>query len=153
MSNLTLDATVNPDFGQVEVDPAVINLSAYETYYQEKRPFFIEGASLFNGFGQGGVFINANINWPNPQFFYSRRIGRSPQGSPAHEGYVRYPDRSSILGAVKLTGKFGGGWNLGFINALTAREYRRGRRPRDAVSGRGRALLLLRRLPRPEGHP
>ncbi|MCK7468702.1 MAG: DUF5916 domain-containing protein [Desulfosudis oleivorans] len=56
-SNLTLDATVNPDFGQVEVDPAVLNLSAYETYYQEKRPFFIEGASLFNNFGRGGVFI------------------------------------------------------------------------------------------------
>ena len=121
-SNLTLDATVNPDFGQVEVDPAIINLSAYESYYEEKRPFFIEGASLFNGFGRGGVFINANINWPSPQFFYSRRVGRAPQGSPSHEGYVRYPDRSSILGAVKLTGNLGGGWNLGFVNALTARE-------------------------------
>lgn len=121
-SNLTLDATVNPDFGQVEVDPAVINLSAYETYYQEKRPFFIEGANLFNGFGRGGVFLNANVNWPNPRFFYSRRIGRAPQGSPTHEGHVRFPDRSSILGAVKLTGNLGGGWNLGFINALTARE-------------------------------
>ncbi len=122
-SNLTLDATVNPDFGQVEVDPAVINLSAYETYYDEKRPFFIEGASLFNGFGRGGVFLGANINWPNPTFFYSRRVGRSPQGQPDHEGYIRTPDRTSILGAVKLTGKLGGGWNLGFINALTAREY------------------------------
>ncbi|HEX2694818.1 MAG TPA: DUF5916 domain-containing protein, partial [Acidobacteriota bacterium] len=121
-SNLTLDATVNPDFGQVEVDPAVINLSAYESYYEEKRPFFIEGANLFNGFGRGGVFMNANINWPNPRFFYSRRVGRAPQGSPSHEGYVRYPDRSSILGAVKLTGNLGGGWNLGFVNALTARE-------------------------------
>jgi hypothetical protein len=122
MSNLTLDATVNPDFGQVEVDPAVINLSAYETYYEEKRPFFIEGANLFNGFGRGGVYINANINWPNPTFFYSRRVGRAPQGSPVHGGYARYPDRSSILGAVKLTGKLGAGWNLGIINALTARE-------------------------------
>ncbi|MCJ7611552.1 MAG: carbohydrate binding family 9 domain-containing protein, partial [Candidatus Aminicenantes bacterium] len=83
-SNLTLDATVNPDFGQVEVDPAVINLSAYETYYEEKRPFFIEGASLFNGFGRGGVYMNANINWPAPNFFYSRRIGRPPQGYPLH---------------------------------------------------------------------
>ncbi len=122
-SNLTLDATVNPDFGQVEVDPAVINLSAYETYYEEKRPFFIEGASLFNGFGRGGLFLGANINWPDPTFFYSRRIGRSPQGVPAHEGYLRTPDRSSILGAVKLTGNLGGGWNFGFLNALTAREY------------------------------
>ena len=66
-SNLTLDASVNPDFGQVEVDPAVINLSAYETYYEEKRPFFIEGASIFNGFGRGGVYLNAGMNWPDPQ--------------------------------------------------------------------------------------
>jgi hypothetical protein len=122
-SNLTLDATINPDFGQVEVDPAVINLSAYETYYQEKRPFFIEGADLFNGFGRGGVYMNANINWPDPRFFYSRRIGRSPQGYVTHDGYVDFPDRSTILGAFKLTGKLGDGWNVGFINALTAREY------------------------------
>ncbi|MGB8951249.1 MAG: DUF5916 domain-containing protein [Candidatus Aminicenantales bacterium] len=121
-SNLTLDVTVNPDFGQVEVDPAVINLSAYETYYQEKRPFFIEGASLFNGFGTGGIFMNANINWPSPSFFYSRRIGRSPQGDVTHDGYVNFPDRTTILGAFKLTGKLGDGWNFGFINALTARE-------------------------------
>lgn len=122
-SNLTLDATVNPDFGQVEVDPAVINLSAYETYYEEKRPFFIEGASIFNGFGRGGIYMNANINWPSPRFFYSRRIGRTPQGYATQPGSVNFPDRSTILGAAKLTGKLGGGWNIGFINALTAREY------------------------------
>jgi hypothetical protein len=122
-SNLTLDATVNPDFGQVEVDPAVINLSAYETYYQEKRPFFIEGASIFNGFGRGGVYINASINWPNPTFFYSRRIGRSPEGYPQHAGYVDFPDRTNILGAAKVTGQLAGGWNVGFISALTAREF------------------------------
>ncbi|MBN1938271.1 MAG: carbohydrate binding family 9 domain-containing protein [Candidatus Aminicenantes bacterium] len=121
-SNLTLDASVNPDFGQVEVDPAVVNLSAYETRYQEKRPFFIEGASLFNGFGRGGVYFNANINWPDPTFFYSRRIGRAPQGYVTRDGYTSFPDRSTILGAAKLTGKLGG-WNIGFINALTAREY------------------------------
>ena len=122
-SNLTLDATVNPDFGQVEVDPAVINLSAYETYFEEKRPFFIEGASLFNGFGRGGVYMNANINWPQPRFFYSRRVGRSPQGFPLHDGFVDFPDRTTILGAAKLTGKLAGGWNLGFISALASREY------------------------------
>ncbi len=121
-SNLTLDASVNPDFGQVEVDPAVINLSAYETRYQEKRPFFIEGASIFNGFGRGGVYFNANINWPDPTFFYSRRIGRAPQGTVTRDGYASYPDRSTILGAAKITGKLGG-WNIGFINALTTREY------------------------------
>ena len=121
-SNLTLDATVNPDFGQVEVDPAVINLSAYETYFQEKRPFFIEGASLFNNFGRGGVYINANINWPQPTFFYSRRIGRAPQGTVTEDGFALIPDRTTILGAAKLTGKLGGSWNVGFLSALTARE-------------------------------
>lgn len=122
-SNLNLDLTVNPDFGQVEVDPAVINLSAYETYYQEKRPFFIEGASMFNSFGQGGVYLNVNVNWPNPRLFYSRRIGREPQGYPLHEGYVDFPDRTTILGAFKLTGRVGSGWNLGFISAVTGREF------------------------------
>jgi len=121
-SNLTLDATVNPDFGQVEVDPAVINLSAYETYYQEKRPFFIEGASLFTGFGKGGLYLNANVNWPQPRFFYSRRIGREPQGYVTEDGDVRTPDRTTILGAAKVTGKLGGSWNVGFISALTAAE-------------------------------
>ncbi|MFO7733626.1 MAG: DUF5916 domain-containing protein [Candidatus Aminicenantes bacterium] len=124
-SNLTLDATVNPDFGQVEVDPAVLNLSAYETYYQEKRPFFIEGASLFNNFGRGGVYLNANINWPMPRFFYSRRVGRAPQGYATEDGYVRMPDRTTILGAAKLTGQLAGGWNVGFLNAVTGRELAR----------------------------
>jgi hypothetical protein len=122
-SNLTLDTTVNPDFGQVEVDPAVLNLSAYETYYEEKRPFFIEGASLFNSFGQGGVFLNANINWPQPRLFYSRRVGRAPQGDVTEDGFVRMPDRTTILGAAKLTGKLGGNWNVGFLNAVTGREF------------------------------
>ncbi len=132
-SNLTLDASVNPDFGQVEVDPAVVNLSAYETQYDEKRPFFIEGASIFDGFGRGGVYFNANINWPNPTFFYSRRIGRAPQGYVTRDGYTSFPDRSTILGAAKLTGKLGG-WNIGFINALTAREFAEYRRRRPALS-------------------
>ncbi len=137
-SNLNLDLTVNPDFGQVEVDPAVINLTAFETYYEEKRPFFIEGSSIFNNFGRGGIYINANLNWPNPSLFYSRRIGRAPQGYPVHEGYADIPDRSTILGAFKLTGKLGAGWNIGVINALTAREYARiddsGVRYRDEVA-------------------
>jgi Domain of unknown function (DUF5916) len=120
--NLTLDLSVNPDFGQVEVDPAVINLSAYETFYQEKRPFFIEGASIFDGFGRGGLYIDAEINWPGPQFFYSRRIGRAPQGYVTRDGFVSTPDRSTILGAAKVTGKLGE-WNVGLISALTAREY------------------------------
>ncbi|MDW7760659.1 MAG: DUF5916 domain-containing protein [Acidobacteriota bacterium] len=121
-SNLTLDATVNSDFGQVEVDPAVINLTAYETYYQERRPFFIEGASIFNGFGRGGVYINAGMNWPSPEFFYSRRIGRAPQGYVTGAGHVDVPGHTTILGAAKITGRLGS-WNVGFINALTAREF------------------------------
>ena len=120
-SNLTLDATVNPDFGQVEVDPAVINLSAYETYYDEKRPFFIEGSSIFDGFGQGGSYLGVNVNWPQPKFFYSRRIGRAPEGEVTGDGFVDFPDRTTILGAGKVTGKLGD-WNVGLIEALTARE-------------------------------
>jgi hypothetical protein len=122
-SNLTLDTTVNPDFGQVEVDPAVINLSDYETYFSEKRPFFIEGSNIFDQFGRGGATSNASISWSSPSFFYSRRIGRAPQGNVEQDGHVNFPDRSTILGAFKLTGKVGKGWNIGFINALTAREY------------------------------
>ena len=77
-SNLTLDATVNPDFGQVEVDPAVINLSAFETFFPEKRPFFIEGAQVFNF---GGFSCNFCSNVEGMSAFYSRRVGRSPTGA------------------------------------------------------------------------
>lgn len=121
-SNLTLDLTVNPDFGQVEVDPAVINLSAAESYYDENRPFFIEGADIFR-FGGGGSNRNIGANWSNPRFFYTRRIGRSPQGSVRSDGNVDTPEWSTILGAAKITGKIGNGWNVGFINAVTQREF------------------------------
>ncbi|HQZ16625.1 MAG TPA: DUF5916 domain-containing protein, partial [Vicinamibacteria bacterium] len=89
-SNLTLDATLNPDFGQVEVDPAVVNLSDVESFYDEKRPFFIEGSDTF-GFGWGGASNNMSFNYSNPNLFYSRRIGRTPQGSPADADYSRVP--------------------------------------------------------------
>ena len=121
-SNLIFDATINPDFGQVEVDPAVVNLSAYETFFEEKRPFFIEGANIFS-FGQGGATNYMNLNFNEPNFFYSRRIGRSPQGEAVHQGYEDYPDWTSILGAAKLSGKIGSGWNIGLLSAVTAREY------------------------------
>ena len=121
-SNLTLDATVNPDFGQVEVDPAVINISDQETYYVEKRPFFVEGSSIFN-FGEGGLNVNKAYGWTDPQFFYSRRIGRAPQGSVSGPGFVETPDWTTILGAAKVTGKIGQGLNLGAVTALTQREY------------------------------
>ncbi len=121
-NNLTADWTVNPDFGQVEVDPAVINISDQETYYKEKRPFFIEGASIFN-FGQGGPNVARSFGWVDPSFFYSRRVGRSPQGSVPGPGFSDSPEWTTILNAVKLTGKIGRGFNLGVISALTGREF------------------------------
>ena len=121
-SNLTLNATVNPDFGQVEVDPAVINISDRETYYAEKRPFFVEGADIFR-FGDGGTNTVRNLGWSDPQFFYSRRIGRSPQGYVTEPGYVEKPDWTTILTAAKVTGKIGNGWNVGFLSSITQREY------------------------------
>ncbi|MFH1195658.1 MAG: DUF5916 domain-containing protein [bacterium] len=120
-SNLNLDVTVNPDFGQVEVDPAIVNLTAFETIYQEKRPFFIEGANTF-GFGRGGATSNWNIAFSPPQLFYSRRIGRSPQGWSQHDGYTDQPGETRILGAAKLTGKIGDA-NIGFISALTDKMF------------------------------
>jgi hypothetical protein len=116
-SNMTLDATINPDFGQVEVDPAVLNLSAFETFYQEKRPFFVEGSGIFAFGGGGGGF-----GWFNPTYFYTRRVGRPPQGFVTHDGFVDAPDRTTILGAAKLTGKFSEGWSTGVLSALTSSE-------------------------------
>ena len=121
-SNLTVDATVNPDFGQVEVDPAVVNLSDVETYFQEKRPFFVEGSTIFD-FGYGGSNNNWGFNWGNPNFFYSRRIGRTPQGSVPTADFADVPNGTHILGAAKLSGKVGDGWSIGSINAITKREF------------------------------
>ena len=122
-SNLTLNATVNPDFGQVEVDPAVVNLSDVETFFNEKRPFFVEGSSTFD-FGFGGQRNFWGFNWNTPNFFYSRRVGRSlslPQAPDS--GFVDGPSGAHILGAVKLTGKVAGSWNVGGLTAVTAREH------------------------------
>jgi hypothetical protein len=116
--SLTLDATVNPDFGQVEVDPAVINLTQFETFFEEKRPFFLEGSKIFTNFGKGGsgsALLDQNL-------FYSRRIGLAPSGSASAE-FVESPQATTILGAAKLTGKSAGGWSVGLLEALTSREY------------------------------
>jgi hypothetical protein len=121
-SSLTLDGTVNPDFGQVEVDPAVVNLSAFETFFEEKRPFFIEGSNIFSNFGRGGANDFWGFNRSEPLIFYSRRIGRSPQGSADGE-YVERPPATTILGAAKLTGKTRNGWSLGVLDAVTGREH------------------------------
>ena len=117
-SNLTLTATANPDFGQVEVDPAVINLSAFETRFQEKRPFFVEGQQFpvwrRRGWSERG---GASV-------LYSRRLGRAPQLSLGAERDDP-PDTATILGAVKLTGKTSSGWNVGVLEALTGAEHGR----------------------------
>ncbi len=121
-SKLTLNAAINPDFGQVEVDPAVVNLSDVETFFPEKRPFFVEGSSNYD-FGFGGANNFMGFNWPGPSFFYSRRIGRAPSGGAYSADYADVPRGTSILGAGKLTGKVFGDWNLGLMQALTAREH------------------------------
>ena len=117
-NGLTLTATVNPDFGQVEVDPAVVNLSAFETFFPEKRPFFVEGANIFNmGLVQGGP------SYGSQTIFYSRRIGRAPQRFVSGQ-FVDAPDATTIIGAGKLTGKVGS-WTVGLLNALTSEENAR----------------------------
>ena len=122
-SSLTLDLTLNPDFGQVEVDPAVVNLSDVETFYDEKRPFFVEGSSTFS-FGSGGASNYFGFNWWGPDLFYSRRIGRAPQGRLPYEAvFTAVPNGTTILGAGKLTGKLGDHWNLGTLHAVTTREH------------------------------
>jgi hypothetical protein len=121
-SRLTLNATVNPDFGQVEVDPAVVNLSDTESFFQEKRPFFVEGGTIFH-FGNQGANDYWSFNWPEPTFFYTRRIGRNPQGALPNADYYDVPVGTSILGAAKLTGKLSPTWNFGTMHALTAREH------------------------------
>ncbi len=112
-SNLTLDATVNPDFGQVEADPAVVNLSAFEVTFGERRPFFVEGAQLLRGNGQMG-----------PQYYYSRRIGASPHGWPEAD-FTDRPDATTILGATKITGRLASGLSVGALGALTSAEHAR----------------------------
>ena len=108
--NITLDATVNPDFGQVEADPAVVNLSAFEVFFDERRPFFTEGSQLLRGNG--------------PSYFYSRRIGGPPRGA-ADGSFVDYPGNTTILGAAKVTGRLASGVSLGALGAVSGRETAR----------------------------
>lgn len=123
-NSLTLDAAVNPDFGQVEVDPAVVNLTAFETFYQEKRPFFLEGADLYSTFGRNGLTLYGRFGARYPSLYYSRRIGRSPQGS-ADGDFIDMPDATTILGAAKLSGRTASGWSVAALDAFTSRERAR----------------------------
>jgi len=120
-STLTLTGTVNPDFGQVEVDPAVVNLTQFETFYPEKRPFFTEGLNIFN-FGDSPAPEHWHF-FSAPTLFYSRRIGRSPQGR-IDADFVDAPTETTILGAAKVTGKLGK-WTVGVLDALTGDESAR----------------------------
>lgn len=115
-SNLTVDATINPDFGQVEADPSVLNLGAFEQFFEERRPFFLEGAGIF----QFRTACN-DIDTGCTGLFYSRRIGRAPQLGQLY-GDASSPTASRILGASKLSGRLGNGLNIGVLGAVTERE-------------------------------
>ncbi len=132
-TNLILDAAVNPDFGQVELDQPVLNLSAYETFFDERRPFFLEGSDLFN----------TEFN-----MFYSRRIGRSPFNdvNDANLGYYTdYPDATTILTAAKLTGRLGERTSIAVLTAVTQEEsadYARFSNPREDTTWEGSTPIL-----------
>ncbi len=121
-NSLTFDGTINPDFGQVEVDPAIVNLTDVEYTFQEKRPFFTEGISIFR-FGRGGSNNNVSFDWSEPSIFYSRRIGRAPQGSLSNYDYADIPNGTHILGAGKISGRISKDWKIGMVHAITQREY------------------------------
>jgi hypothetical protein len=114
-SNFTLDLTLNPDFGQVESDPSVMNLTAFETFYEEKRPFFLEGLTIFD------------YKFDNESLFYSRRIGHSPSLTPESNDTlsVDTPDMTTILSAIKLSGTTSKGLSVGLIQSVTTNEYAR----------------------------
>ncbi len=117
-SAFSLDATVNPDFGQVEVDPEVINLSAFETFFPEKRPFFVRDAQIFTFAGSRG-----GRGGGGKALYFSRRIGRSPRGyGPLDATFRSSPSETSILGAAKLTGRTSNGLSVGALAAVTAEE-------------------------------
>jgi hypothetical protein len=140
-SNLTLEATVNPDFGQVEADPAEVNLSAVETFFTERRPFFLEGADLLSG------FVN--------NYFYSRRIGAAPQGR-ASGTFVDVPRAATILGAAKLTGRLESGTSIGILSGVTGAETARTFSPGVPVGSArvaARTLFGVARLEQEFGPP
>ncbi|MBN1819601.1 MAG: carbohydrate binding family 9 domain-containing protein [Prolixibacteraceae bacterium] len=112
-SDFTLDYTVNPDFGQVEADPSELNLTSYEVFYDEKRPFFLEGNSILE------------YDMDDDLLFYSRRIGHAPSYSPnvSEDQKLSIPDNTSILNAIKLTGKSHKGLSVGIINSMTSKEF------------------------------
>jgi hypothetical protein len=135
-NDLTLDLTVNPDFGQVEADPSAIALDGFQIFFREQRPFFVENKNIFDfNISQseaGNTFGSDNV-------FYSRRIGRSPQGFPdtADGEFVEIPDNTQIIGAAKFSGKTKDGWAIGVLESVTAKKYatidNNGERRREVV--------------------
>jgi hypothetical protein len=119
-NDITLDMTVFPDFGQVEADPSEVNLTAYESYFPEKRPFFIEGKNLFDF-----QFTPGDGDHSAENLFYSRRIGRRPNGEPdlGDNEFVKTPENTTILGAAKITGKNKNGLSFGIVEAITDRMF------------------------------
>jgi hypothetical protein len=117
-NDLTLNFTINPDFGQVEADPSVVNLTAFETFFPEKRPFFVEGKNIFT-FKLTGADSENNMN----MLFYSRRIGRAPQYTPSTDtAYILMPEQTRILGSFKLSGKTRNGLSVGITESVTREE-------------------------------
>lgn len=115
-NDMTLNFTINPDFGQVEADPSEVNLTAYETFFPEKRPFFIEGSNIYDYSITEG---DGDLSQDN--LFYSRRIGRQPHYEPETNDneYMDYPEFTRILGAFKLSGKTRNGWSVGVLESVT----------------------------------
>ena len=116
-NNFTMDFTVNPDFGQVEADPATVNLTAFETFFGERRPFFIEGSNITS--------FSLDVNGGSEQLFHSRRIGRSPHHWPDlnDDEYAKVPNATDIIAAAKITGRTDEGLNIGVVEAVTQKEY------------------------------
>ena len=125
-SNFTIDLTVNPDFGQVESDPSVMNLTAFETYYEEKRPFFMEGLTIFD------------YKFDDQSLFYSRRIGHAPSLIPEtnESTFVKSPDKTTILSALKFSGTTSNGLSIGIIQSLTANEKAQVSNPEGDITNR-----------------
>jgi hypothetical protein len=114
-NDLTLDVTINPDFGQVEADPAAINLDGFEIFNRDQRPFFVENKNIFDY-----RFADNRNN-----LFFSRRIGRSPQVSPetVDGAFTDQPQNTTILGAAKFSGKTKNGWSIGVLESMTSKEF------------------------------
>ena len=120
-NDFTFDFTINPDFGQVEADPSEVNLTAFETYFSERRPFFIEGKNIYEFQPSNSIVIH---NMGADNLFYSRRIGRYPHNFPelSENEYADVPEATTILGALKLSGKTKNGLSVGILESVTANE-------------------------------